>query len=496
MSAYKTLESRWHQISNIGHALSILSWDEATMMPSGGGEARAKASAGLRFIRHEMIIQKDTNDLISKAKEQKDLNDWEISNLKLMEKNWRRAQCIPSDLVRRSSEASSRCEQAWRKQRAENNWKEHLPLLEEVLKTQLEAAKILSQNLELDPYDALLDQYEAGLKSSEIDVLFGELRSQLPSILDAAILKQSDFKIQEPKIMISPQKQEALGRHLMKLFLFDFEHGRLDVSHHPFCGGVPDDVRLTTRYDEKNFISAVMGVLHETGHARYEQNLPKAWRDQPVGDALGMSVHESQSLFIEMQICRSREFLKFLRPLLLKFFDLDSKDPTWSEENLYHLYNKIERGYIRVDADELTYPLHILLRYEIERDLIQGKLKLKDLPELWNEKMQSYLGLSTQENFKDGCMQDIHWPYGLFGYFPCYTLGAMMAAQWAEAIKEAIPNLSSQIESGSFEDLQNWLRKNIHEKGSLFSAPELVQQVTGKKLSSGSFIQHLKTRYL
>jgi carboxypeptidase Taq len=496
MSAYKTLESRWHQVSDIEHALSILSWDEATMMPPGGGEARAKASAGLRAIRHDMIVQKEMSDLIHRAKEEKDLNHWQRSNLDLIEKTWRRAQCIPSGLVRRASEAASRCEQAWRKQRAENNWSEHLPLLQEVLKTQREMALILSENLQLDPYDSLLDQYEAGLKTSDIDHLFGELKAQLPSMLQAAMKNQAGFKIREPKELISPEKQEALGRHLMRLFLFDFEHGRLDVSHHPFCGGVPDDVRLTTRYDPKNFISAVMGVLHETGHARYEQNLPKPWRGQPVGNALGMSVHESQSLLIEMQVCRSREFLKFLRPLLIDFFELNSQEATWSEENLYHLYNKIEPGLIRVDADELTYPLHILLRYEIERDLIQGSLALKDLPEIWNEKMQSYLGLSTEGDFKNGCMQDIHWPYGLFGYFPCYTLGAMMAAQWAQTIQKALPDWTSQIQSGSFAELQNWLKKNIHEKASLLPASELISEVTGMKLSSESFLRHLKKRYL
>jgi carboxypeptidase Taq len=292
------------------------------------------------------------------------------------------------------------------------------------------------------------------------------------------------------------ERQRALGEVMMRVFGFDFVHGRLDVSHHPFCGGVPEDTRITTRYNGEDFLESLMAVLHETGHAIYQQGLPADWRQQPVGDSLGAAVHESQSLFVEMQVSRSRAFIAFAAPLMREHLAGSQDDGAWNADNLYAQITQVRPSYIRVDADEVTYPLHIILRFELERALIAGELDVADIPNAWNERMIRYLGLSTDGNLRDGCMQDVHWFAGLFGYFPTYTLGALMAAQWFAAASAAIPDLDAQIASGEFAPLLGWLRREIHGRGQLKTAQELLTEVTGERLSLRYFKAHLERRYL
>jgi carboxypeptidase Taq len=307
-----------------------------------------------------------------------------------------------------------------------------------------------------------------------------------------AIAKQKNQPTIFPEGNFSIEKQKALGLKLAETIGFDFNHGRLDVSHHPFCGGVPNDVRMTTRYNTKEFITAAMGVCHETGHARYEQNLPKQWIHQPVGSALGMMIHESQSLLIEMQVCRSVEFMQFLSPLMIEQFG-DNK--AFSSDNLYQLYTHVKPGYIRVDADEITYPLHIILRYELEKALIEGDMKASELPDAWDEKMMQYLGLSTKNNFAEGVMQDVHWPCGAFGYFPAYTLGRLAAAQFFAAIKRDVPFVLNDIASGNFTPLYEWLIHHIFSKASSVMPETLIKEATGEYLDEKYFIGHVQERY-
>jgi len=278
---------------------------------------------------------------------------------------------------------------------------------------------------------------------------------------------------------------EALG--------FDFSRGRLDVSLHPFCGGTSDDVRITTRYEEDDFTSALMGVLHETGHALYELGLPKDWRYQPVGAAMGMSFHESQSLLIEMQACRSFEFLEYAEPLIKDTFQ--GVGPEWEIDNLYRLYTHVEKDFIRVDADEVTYPAHVILRYRLEKALVIGDLDPAELPGAWNEGIEQLLGI-TPENDRLGCLQDIHWYDGAIGYFPTYTLGAMTAAQLYDAALRANSDIPSQIAQGNFNPLLTWLRDNIHSQGSRWSGDELLTHATGEPLNADIFKRHLRKRYL
>src|SRR5690606_576057 len=259
--------------------------------------------------------------------------------------------------------------------------------------------------------------------------------------------------------------QKALCERVMKLLQFDFDRGRLDVSAHPFSGGVPEDVRLTTRYSEDDFEKSLMGTIHETGHGRYEQGRPLAWLGQPVSEARSMAVHESQSLSFEMQLGRSRAFMELLAPLLVEYF---GAQPAFEPDNLFKLYTRVTPGFIRVDADEVTYPAHVILRYEIERPLIEGEIEAEDIPALWDAKMEQLLGLDTRGNYKDGPMQDIHWTDGAYGYFPCYTLGAMYAAQWFATLRRTQPTLDADIARGHLDGVFSWLRANIWEPASRF----------------------------
>jgi carboxypeptidase Taq len=290
---------------------------------------------------------------------------------------------------------------------------------------------------------------------------------------------------------LAAQRQAAA--RLMEAVGFDFAHGRLDISAHPFCSGAPDDVRITTRYDEGDFSKALMAVLHETGHALYKRNLPRHWRLQPVGAARGMAIHESQSLLLEMQVCRSLGFMRFAAPILREVFD--GEGPGWEPEALHRRQIRVRRSLIRVDADEVTYPAHVILRYRLEQAMLAGDLAVRDLPGAWAEGLRELLGIAPDTD-RDGCLQDIHWFDGSWGYFPTYTLGAMIAAQMFEAACEAIPGLTELIAAGDFKPLFAWLRERVHSQGSLMSTTELVETATGRALGTTSFERHLRRRYL
>ncbi len=498
---YDQLAARHRRLSHLGHVEAIVGWDEATMMPEGGGEARAEALATLRVLAHEMATDPRLGELLAGAHAEAAsgaLDAWQTANLREIERLYVRETCLPAELVEASSRAESRSEQAWRRLRKENDWASYAPLLGEVIDRKREVAAALSSKLGLSPYDALLDGYEPGMRSAVIDTLFADLRGFLPGLIAAVVERQKSEPMTVPAGPFPVERQRALGVEVMKRVNFDFAHGRIDVSHHPFCGGVPRDVRITTRYDEGDFVKSFMGVLHETGHAKYEQNLPAAWLDQPVGRARSMGVHESQSLLQEMQVSRSRESLTFVTPLVQEAFAsaAAAQPEAFTASNLHRLYTRVRAGFIRVDADEATYPCHVILRYEIERKLMEGTMQVGDIPEAWDASMRALLGLSTAGNFRDGCMQDVHWPAGLFGYFPTYTLGAMTAAQLFAAARRALPEVSGQIARGDFAPLDGWLREHIWSRGSLRTTPELVTEATGAPLATESFKRHLRARYL
>lgn len=494
-TAYRDLERRFAQLSRLQDIAAMLQWDSAAMMPPGGAEPRAEQLAMIKVMAHEMLTDAQTGDLIAGAvAETGTLDEWQQANLAEIRRSHLRATAVPADLVSAISLACSRCETVWRKARAASDFAMVLPFAEEQLRLVREQAQALGAALNLTPYDALLDGYEPDGRSAEIDVVFDDLAQFLPGFIDQALAHQARKPVPvKPAGPFPVEAQRQLGLKLMAMLGFDFDRGRLDTSLHPFCGGIPDDVRITTRYDEADFMRALMGVVHETGHALYEQGLPATWRQQPVGQARGMSVHESQSLLAEMQAGRSREFLFFAAPLMRAAFG--GAGPAWELDNIQRLYTRVERGYIRVDADEATYPAHVILRYRLERALIAGDMALKDLPGAWNEGMKQLLGI-VPRNDAEGCLQDIHWYDGAWGYFPTYTLGAMTAAQLFAAAEKAHPDLRSDLARGDFGALVGWLRDHIHGKASSRSTRQLLTEATGRPLDAAVFKAHLSHRYL
>ena len=495
--SYADLETLGRKLESIEHAIAILSADEATNMPVGGGEKRAESVSFLYGLRHETATAPQIGDWIAKA-ESEDLSDNQKLAVREFKRVYTNATCLPADFVVRKSQAEIRSEQLWRDLRAKNDWANFAPALEGVVALAREEAQMRADVLGLPPYDALMEQFDPGNRVADVAPVLEKLKAFLvdfvPQALDAQERRYASRPAKSVEGPFPIEKQRELGLSMMGALGFDFTHGRLDVSHHPFCGGVPTDVRMTTRYRTDEFLTALMGVLHETGHALYEQGLPKDLSHMAVGQARGMAMHESQSLFVEQQLAHAPQFWRWAMPIVSQHLGEDALRG-WEIEDVVAEVNKVERGFIRVDADEVTYPLHIILRFELEQALIGGDLEVVDLPEAWDAKMTEYLGLSTIENPKDGPMQDVHWPAGAFGYFPSYTLGAMLAAQQWQAIEKARPNVLDEIAKGDFSGVNKWRSDNIWSQGSRYSTPDLIERATGSTLDPDIFIAHLKKRY-
>lgn len=490
--AYAELCRIQTRLYRYGHLASIIGWDRNAMMPPKGHAARAAAEAELNALIHRTHTDSRLAGLLEQA-EAEPLDEVERANLREIRRAWRDANALPESLVEAKTLAGARCEHAWRTQRPANDWPGFLENFREVVRLSREEARLLAAETGLSPYDALMDRYEPGMRAADIERLFANVKSWLPDLVARIRAKQRDDALTVPVGPFPVSAQRAMSLAVMKLLGFDFEAGRLDESAHPFSGGVPEDVRLTTRYRESDFVQSLMGTIHETGHARFEQNLPREWLGQPIGNARSYGIHESQSLFFEMQLARSRPFVGLIAPLLRTHF---GEQAAFDPDNLHRLLTRVEPGYIRVEADEATYPAHVILRFEIERALIEGDIEAEDIPALWDEKMETLLGLDTRGNFKDGCLQDVHWTEGAFGYFPSYTLGAMYAAQWFAAIRRGVPDLDARIARGELAPVFEWLRANIWTQASRWETPELVRRASGEALNPAHFRAHLEARYL
>lgn len=489
---YTELCRIWQRLYHYRHAASILGWDRNAMMPPKGNAARAAAEAELQALMHRVRTDPKLAELL-RAAESESLSDVERANLREMKRDWRDANALPESLVQAKSLAGAKCEHAWRTQRAANDWYGFLENFRGVVRLSREEATLLAADSGLTRYDALMDRYEPGVRAADIDRLFGEVKQWLPPLIARVQVKQRNEPLIVPAGPFPVAKQRAMNLAVMKMLGFDFDAGRLDESAHPFSGGVPEDVRLTTRYREDDLAQSLMGTIHETGHARFEQNLPREWLGQPIGHARSYGIHESQSLSFEMQLARGLAFTGLLEPLLIEHF---GKQPGFEPDNFHRLLTRVKPGLIRVNADEVTYPAHIILRYEIERALIEDEIEPDDIPALWDEKMQTLLGLDTRGNYKDGCLQDVHWSDGSFGYFPSYTLGAMYAAQWFAAMRRATPILDARVAAGDFAPVFDWLNTNVWSQASRWETPELVRRASGEALNPAHFRAHLEARYL
>ena len=492
-NAYARLKARFARIATLGEAQAMLHWDAAAMMPPGGAAARGEQLAALAGLAHELLTAPEVAEDLAAARAE---GPWEEANLALMRRAHARAVALPTALVEAAQRANSACEQVWRTAKAQSDFALVRPALEEVVRLQRETAQALAAALGLSPYDALMEGYQRGVTAAEVEPVFAAYESFLRDALPRAEAIQAAKPAPvQPRGPFPVATQRALCRRLSERVGLDYAHARLDESLHPFCGGTPTDIRITTFYSEEDFAKSLLGVLHETGHALYERGLPGAWARQPVGEAAGMAAHESQSLIIEMQACRSDAFLRFLGPELHRAFGGDPAP--YEPANLALLWRRVGRGFIRVDADELTYPAHVILRFRLERAMIDGRLEVRDLPGAWNEGFSGLLGIAPPDDAR-GCLQDIHWHDGAFGYFPSYTLGAMAAAQLMKAARRDIGEaaLEEELARGELLPLVAWLREKVHAQGARLGFQDLLRHATGKPLDPQDFVEHVTARYL
>jgi carboxypeptidase Taq len=491
---YKQLEQEWQRLHAFGGALSLLRWDAAVMMPRGSADVRGEQLAAIETEQHAILTSPRVSRLLDRAQAGVSaLDDWQRANLQVMLRQRDHAIATPVSLIGRLARATSVAEVRWAEAREKKDFAIFAPCLDEVLQLVRDKAALLGQALNLAPYDALMDGYTPGMRSAGVDVIFRALARRLPSLIREAIERQREAPALPLAGKFTPGRQRALIVEVMKAFGFPFDRGRLDESDHPFTEGVAGDIRVTTRIDQADPFKGLLAAMHETGHALYDLGVPRDWRTQPVGKERGMALEESQSLFIEMIVCRSRPFLAWLRPLLEKHFGVTG--PEWEPGNLYRLLTQVRRGSIRVDADELTYPMHVLLRYGIEKDLLEGRLAVRDLPEAWNKGMRDRLEV-TPADAAEGCLQDVHWAHGAFGYFPSYAIGAVVAAQLFEGLRRDAPDLDARIERGELGAVTGWLAERVHAAGARLSPQELVQEVTGKPLGAAPALRYLEARYL
>jgi len=494
LTPYEQLEQEFRRLHAFRGALAVLRWDAAVTMPRASADVRGEQLAALETESHALLASPRLTRLIERAEANRSgLADWQLANLREMRRERDHAVATPPSLVARLARATARAEALWLDARERNDFAVLAPQLDEVVKLTRNRAAMLGQHLGLDPYDALADEFTPGLRSREITELFATLSRRLPTLVGEAL----DRQLEGPAIAVEGRftaaRQRALCTEVMRAVGFPFDRGRFDEAERPFTEGVPGDIRIATRFDPRDPFSGLLGALHETGQALYDLGLPPEWRDQPVGQDRGMALEESQSLLLEMIVGRSREFVAYLRPLLAKHYGVDG--PAWSEENLYRRLNTVVRGPIRVDADELTYQAHIIVRYELEQRLLSGELPVRNLPEAWNELMDRRLGICPASD-NDGCLQDIHWAQGSFGYFPSYGIGAVIAAQLWESLREAQGGVNQEITRGDFGSVIGWLRDNVHSLGAKMEVPGLVRHATGKPLSASPYLRYLERKYL
>mgnify|MGYP006207616109 FL=1 len=468
-----------------------LSWDQQVMMPPNGANARADTLAWLSGRAHETITSKKMGELISDLeKNLSDLDDDQKTNVLEIRRTFDKSTKLPAEFIERFTKTQSKGMGVWAKARKNDDFNMFAPILTELVELAREKITYLENGN--TPYDTLLDDYEVGLTVDYLEPLFAELKTGLIEILNK-IMKTKKHQLAKLDMTFPVSNQEAFCLKVSEQMGFDFNSGRMDTSSHPFSISIAaGDTRITTRYDENEPFSCLYAVMHETGHGLYEQGLPDEFALTPRGTAISLGVHESQSRLWENQIGRTEEFWKYCLPLFQKEFPEFPKSIDPAQMNL--IANQVEPSFIRVEADEVTYNLHIILRYEIEKKLFNGELDVNDLPKVWNEMFKEWFGLDVKDD-STGVLQDIHWSMGAFGYFPTYTLGNLYAAQLFETMKEELDDVNNMIEEGNWNPLLDWLRKNIHEKGRLYNPSDLIKKATGKIPSSGPFLKYLNEKY-
>lgn len=504
MKTLKTVEALTAgllEIQRINSAASLLSWDQETYMPAGGGEARAEQISTLQGIAHQKLISPNIERLLANwvdpttGEIREDPGDgWDEPTRSLLREVWRdfsRAKKLPSDFVVRLSRECSLAQQVWTEAKESNAFSKFLPNLRIVLALKQQEAEYLGYRD--SPYDALLDVYEPDCTIAALRPLFAQIKERLVPLLQK--IQQSAVQVDDAKLFhtFDQARQLEFGRLVLIAMGYDFERGRLDLSAHPFTTSFhPTDVRVTTRVHEHDLQSCLFSCIHEGGHGLYDQGLDPRYFGTPLGDSVSLGIHESQSRMWENCVGRSRAFWRFFYPMLQQTFHHQLRG--LDEEQFYAAINRVKPSLIRVEADELTYNLHIMLRFEIEQDLVEGRTRPEDLPGIWNQKMKDYLGI-VPSNDAEGVLQDVHWSFGAFGYFPTYTLGNLYAVQFYEQAKLEIPHLEDEIAAGQLMILQRWLGQKIHRWGRMFTPDHLARRVTGKSLDPEPFLSYVERKY-
>ncbi len=490
---YQQVVQKLEEISHLNGVMSTLGWDQEVVMPSGAGEARAKQMAALAGVIHERMTDLELGEGLHELADRhwQTLDADEQCNVREALRNYELETKVPKQLVMELTELSSRGHAVWVKARQQNKFADFAPVLKRFLALKKEWAQCVAPDLA--PYDANIDLFERGATMATITPVFERLKQELIPLI-AAIQQHAD-RVDASCLqgLFALDKQEVLARKISSDIGFDFSQGRMDVSVHPFCGGShPTDVRITTRYKESNFVESLYSIIHETGHALYEQGRPHHLGDLPVTESLTMGIHESQSLFWERMIAQGKPFCRHYFGLIRQTFPDNFRHT--DADAFYRAINHCKPDFIRVEADEVTYPLHVILRYEIEKGLFDGSMAVDDLPEIWNESMRRYLGI-TPPNDTVGVLQDSHWSAGAFGYFPSYTLGAIYACQFYNAMLIEHPDIACEIANGNFVPVKQWLNDKIHRHGKRYTPDELVRRITGERLNSDHLIRYLKAKY-
>jgi carboxypeptidase Taq len=501
ITTLEPLTTRLLEIQRINSAASLLSWDQETYMPPGGGAARAEQIAVLQGLAHQKLVSSDVEKLLAQWMDlttgglfDQPGDGWDEPARSLLREVWRdfsRAKKLPSQFVMALSRETSLAQQVWAEAREHNKFTMFLPHLRTILSLKREEAQYLGYKE--SPYDALLDVYEPGSTIAALRPLFAQLKARLVPLLKRVM--DSPVRIDDTLLRHSydQTRQLEFGRLVLTAMGYDFERGRLDLSAHPFTTSFhPTDVRVTTRVFEQELQSCLFSCIHEGGHGLYDQGLDQRYYGTPLGESVSLGIHESQSRLWENCVGRSRAFWRFFYPILQQTFPRQLQEVDL--EQFFAAINCVKPSFIRVEADELTYNLHIMVRFEIEQDLIEGRTPPDELPGVWNRKMEDYLGI-TPPTDAEGVLQDVHWSLGSFGYFPTYTLGNLYSVQFFEQAKREIPQLEDDIAAGRLVVLRRWLEQKIHRWGRMFTPDHLAQRVTGSSLSPDPFLAYLEKKY-
>ncbi|RBI58823.1 carboxypeptidase M32 [halophilic archaeon] len=486
--AYDQFLQKVKRINNVEGAAGILGWDQEVMMPEGGTPARSQQRSALSAISHDLLTDDEMADLLDDL-ESRDLDDEQAAVVREVRRKHERATSVPTDLVEEISRTTSEALPKWEQAREEDDFSIFAPTLEKLVELEREYAEHIDP--EKDPYEVLFEEYEPYLGIDTAEETLERLRDELVPLIDD--VRESDVDLASPfDGTYDADTQEDLARDVLDTLGYDWNRGRLDTAPHPFSSGNQFDARVTTRFDESDPLGALMSTIHEFGHATYTLGLPDEEYGTPLGQSRDLTVHESQSRLWENHVGRSKAFWERFLPELAERFP-EAEDLT--VDDLYEAVNEVyEDNLIRVEADELTYHMHIVVRFEIEKQLIRGEIDVEDVPELWNDKYEEYLGIRPDSD-AEGCLQDIHWSHGSFGYFPTYSLGSVLAAQLYDAAEEDIDDLDERVAAGDFEPLHDWLTENVHQHGARYTTDDLIERATGKTFTADYFLDHVESKF-